>query len=175
MRRSFAFALLATLSIPGTSAQAQGVNYIQAQQAGKVWGDKISENNRKAAAQGRGMDQRAPTPAELNAARALHRSDYDRLVNSVGTKNADKWLDWRARADRRDRKPGAKLASAAQRKPTPAPSGSCSTAAWSPGERRRLEAEFALRMRRDGRESAGAWAHEQGRLLREKLTADGSC
>lgn len=105
--------LLLGLSIAGLAtlvAQplgAQGVDYHKSQQAGKVWGDKIAENNRRAAQSrnarrnSQGVRYDAPlTERDRAAALAANRADYQRLYDSVGKKNADRWLDFKARAMR---------------------------------------------------------------------------
>lgn len=51
----------------------------------------------------------------------------------------------------------------------------CSSAALPADERRRMQAEYARRLLRDGRASADAWAREQGRLFRASLEAEGIC
>ena len=99
--------MIAGAAIP---ASAQGVDYHKAQQAGKVWGDKISENNRQSAADrnarvnSEGVRYDAPlTASDRAAALAANRVEYQRLLNSVGKKNADRWLDFKARRDRAQR------------------------------------------------------------------------
>ncbi|MFT4934711.1 MAG: hypothetical protein ACI9LT_001397 [Pseudoalteromonas distincta] len=99
----------ASLAIPSV-AGAQGVDYHKAQQAGKVWEDKQDENirERARARQTRVNSQGVAYNAPLSAADrerflAANRADYDRLMRSVGRKNADKWLDIRARQERAKR------------------------------------------------------------------------
>lgn len=95
--------LLSAAWIAPSVAQAQ-VNYHQAQQAGKVWGDKIGENNRQdakarnAKKNSQGIRYDAPlTTADMEAAKARKPADYQRLYDSVGKKNADRWLEFEAR------------------------------------------------------------------------------
>lgn len=104
--------LAAGMMVVGTAtpAVAQGVDYHRAQQAGKVWGDKIDENNRQNAAarnartNSEGVRYDAPlTAADRATALAANRADYDKLLNSVGRKNADRWLDFKARRARAER------------------------------------------------------------------------
>ena len=91
-------ASVAAFMIAGTAvpASAQGVDYHRAQQAGKVWGDKINENNRQNAAarnartNSQGVRYDAPlTASDRATSLAANRADYDKLLNSVGKKNAD--------------------------------------------------------------------------------------
>lgn len=96
--------LAAALALAASLPVTAQVNYHQAQQAGKVWGDKIGENNRQAARErnarknSEGVRYDAPlTAADLAAARTASRADYDRLVDSVGPKNANRWLEFEAR------------------------------------------------------------------------------
>lgn len=98
-----------SLAIPSV-AGAQGVDYHKAQQAGKVWGDKLDENNRQrararqASVNSEGVAYNAPiTAADRDRFLAANRADYDRLLRSVGRKNADKWLEIRARQERAKR------------------------------------------------------------------------
>lgn len=95
------------LTLAAAPAAAQGVDYHRAQQAGKVWRDRADENNRRDAAAGKrrtnsaGVAYDAPlTAADRAAALAANRADYQRLHDSVGKKNADRWLDFKARAAR---------------------------------------------------------------------------
>lgn len=55
------------------------------------------------------------------------------------------------------------------------PSVGCSADALPAADRRRMEQEYARRLRADGKASADAWVAEQGRLFRIKLVADGIC
>ncbi|MBT2245882.1 hypothetical protein JQK15_20430 [Sphingobium sp. BHU LFT2] len=84
----------AAASLTTMAANAQGVNYHSAQQAGKVWGDKMEVDTR---------DRKPATTAELNAARVRHAAEYNRLLESVGRKNAERWLGMQAQQDRRER------------------------------------------------------------------------
>lgn len=90
-----AFAAAASAAAP---AAAQ-VDYHKAQQAGKVWERKSGQNDRRGPR--RPVDNRPITAAERSAALTRHRADYDRLVRSVGTDNADKWLGFKVRQMRR--------------------------------------------------------------------------
>ncbi|WP_191060407.1 hypothetical protein [Geminicoccus harenae] len=90
--------------------QAQGVDYHKAQQAGKVWERKQAENNRNQArsrqtsVNSEGIAYNAPlSMADREEFLAANRPDYDRLVQSVGRKNADRWLEMRARQERSKR------------------------------------------------------------------------
>ena len=98
------------IAATSVSAQAQGVDYHKAQQAGKVWGDKVSENNRRNAAarnarvNSQGVRYDAPlTAADRQAALAANRAQYQKLLNSVGKKNAERWLEFKARSHRAQR------------------------------------------------------------------------
>ena len=51
----------------------------------------------------------------------------------------------------------------------------CSADALPTVEHRHLEAEYAHRMRRDGKRSADAWVHEQGKQFHRRLAAQGIC
>ena len=51
----------------------------------------------------------------------------------------------------------------------------CSASALPASARRQSEAEYAVRLVKDGKASADAWAQQQGRRFREKLKADGVC
>ncbi len=102
----------AAIMIAGTAipARAQGVDYHRAQQAGKVWGDKIDENNRQGAAarnartNSQGVRYDAPlTASDRATSLTANRADYDELLNSVGKKNAERWLDFKARRERAER------------------------------------------------------------------------
>jgi hypothetical protein len=91
-----ATAFAATPSI----TQAQGVDYHKAQQAGKVWRDKQNENNRKRGREAKvnsaGIAENAPiSAADRQRFLATHQADYDRLLRSVGRKNAELWLSMR--------------------------------------------------------------------------------
>jgi hypothetical protein len=81
------------------------VDYHRAQQAGKVWerkqGDAIRERRAKERRSGRAVKQRPVSAAERASALRANRAAYDRLVRSVGRKNADRWLDFKVRAARR--------------------------------------------------------------------------
>lgn len=79
-----------------TPVHAQGVDYQKAQQAGKVWERKQAERNLQ---QNRQRDRRPATAAERARflANPANRADYNRLVRSVGTANADRWLQLKAR------------------------------------------------------------------------------
>jgi hypothetical protein len=63
-------------------------------------------------------------------------------------------------------KPASKSASA---------SAGCSADALPAADRRKMEIEYARRQRADGKASADAWVHEQGRRFHMKLVADGIC
>lgn len=98
------------IACPAIPASAQGVDYHKAQQAGKVWGDKINENNRQKAAarnarrNSQGIRYDAPlTASDRATALAANQADYRKLLNSVGKKNADRWLDFKARRARAER------------------------------------------------------------------------
>ena len=91
-------------------AQAQGVDYHKAQQAGKVWERKQTENNRERARSrqtsmnSEGIAFNAPlSRADRERFLAANRPGYDRLVRSVGRSNADRWLEMRARQERSKR------------------------------------------------------------------------
>jgi hypothetical protein len=99
----FACAMLVVGFAP--PAHAQGVDYHKGQQAGKVWDDKVGENNRRAAQarnaqrNSQGVRYDAPlTQRDREAALSANRAAYQRLHGSVGKKNADRWLDFKARA-----------------------------------------------------------------------------
>lgn len=51
----------------------------------------------------------------------------------------------------------------------------CSADALPVADRRRMEIEYGRRLRADGKASADAWVHEQGRRFHQKLVADGVC
>jgi hypothetical protein len=103
MRKRMIIAVAVFCGIAAWPASGQ-VNYHRAQQAGKVWERKQNEANRKQRAKARGARQqqkRGPLSAkERAAALAANRADYNRLVRSVGKKNADRWLEFKARAPR---------------------------------------------------------------------------
>lgn len=97
MRNTITCALTACMAFTTVPALAQ-VDYHKAQQAGKAWERKQGSNRARASA-----DRRPATRTEMDRARARHRSEYDRLIRSVGTKNADLWLGFKARQMRRTR------------------------------------------------------------------------
>lgn len=106
------FAIMAgvVIACTATPARAQSVDYHKAQQAGKVWGNKIDENNRRNAAaknarkNSKGVRYDAPlTASDRATALAANRARYQKLLNSVGKKNADRWLDFEARRVRAQR------------------------------------------------------------------------
>lgn len=91
-----------------TPAAAQAVDYHKAQQAGKVWERKQLESGRNGS---RGNDTNSQgvaydAPLSESDIQATHRNNpgsYERLERSVGKKNADRWLDMRARIERSKR------------------------------------------------------------------------
>ncbi|MBT2245881.1 hypothetical protein JQK15_20425 [Sphingobium sp. BHU LFT2] len=85
-------------------AVAQGVDYHKAQQAGEVWQRKQAENNRRAVERQGSDAYHAPLArGERLVALVKYRDRYNRMVSSVGQKNADSWLGGMARADRAKR------------------------------------------------------------------------
>lgn len=56
-----------------------------------------------------------------------------------------------------------------------ATSRQCSADALPAAERRAMEIEYKRRARADGKASADAWVHEQGRRFYAKLVASGTC
>ena len=56
-----------------------------------------------------------------------------------------------------------------------ATSRQCSADALPAAERRAMEIEYKRRARADGKASADAWVHEQGRRFYAKLVASGAC
>lgn len=87
---------------------AQGVDYHKAQQAGQVWQKKQQERNLQDKNRKRtnslGVAHDAPlTPADLEATRRNNPGQYERFVRSIGQKNADRWLEARARLERSQR------------------------------------------------------------------------
>ena len=83
MRYRVATTLIIAMTFPSGPALAQGVNYHQAQQAGKVWGDKISENNRRNAAKGeRGTGRTSWVTKGVFA--SFHRCTCESTINMVG-------------------------------------------------------------------------------------------
>lgn len=54
-------------------------------------------------------------------------------------------------------------------------SQSCSAETLPDADRRRMETEYVRRVRTDGKVSADAWVHEQGRRFHETLVARGDC
>lgn len=56
-----------------------------------------------------------------------------------------------------------------------APSRQCSADALPAADRRAMETEYVRRARADGKASADAWVHEQGRRFHAKLVASGTC
>lgn len=98
---------LATCIAAFAAPAAAQVNYHSAQQAGKVWGDKVSDNIREERAgdqrrvNSKGIAYDAPlTAADRSLALAENRAGYDRLVDSVGEANAERWLAFKARQAR---------------------------------------------------------------------------
>lgn len=76
----------------------------------REWCDKISENNRKSAAvrnarvNSDGVRYDAPlTASDRATALTANRADYEKLLNSVGKRNADRCLDFKARRERAQR------------------------------------------------------------------------
>lgn len=51
----------------------------------------------------------------------------------------------------------------------------CSADALPADDRRQMEIEYARRLSSDGKESADAWVHHQGRQFHQKLVEDGVC
>jgi len=51
----------------------------------------------------------------------------------------------------------------------------CSADALPADDRRRMEAEYSRRLQSDGKQSADAWVHHQGRQFHQKLVDDGTC
>ena len=89
-------------------AAAQGVDYHKAQQAGKVWERKQLERSREGRRGDRtnsqGVEYDAPlTDADLEATRRNNPGAYEKLERSVGKKNADRWLEMKARIERSKR------------------------------------------------------------------------
>lgn len=87
-------------------AVAQAVDYHKAQQAGKVWERKmeLGRNGQRDRTNSQGVPYDAPlTEADLAITRRNNPGSYEELVRSVGTKNADRWLEMKARIDRSKR------------------------------------------------------------------------
>lgn len=165
-----------------TSAHAQ-INWHAPAAAGKVWGDKIDENNREARnrtpeqqAQAEAADAAWEAPlsqADMTATRERNRAEYNSKLR-LGQGHADRWLDHTARMERFKRAEGIPLASR-QIASEPRAATNCSTRSLPLSERRRMESEYGSRFTKDGKASADAWAHEQGRRFRAKLVAEGQC
>lgn len=87
-------------------AVAQAFDCHKAQQAGKVWERKmdLGGNGRGDRTNSQGVPYDAAlTEADLAATRRNNPGAYEELVRSVGTKNADRWLDMKARIERSKR------------------------------------------------------------------------
>ena len=182
MRRLLLPALATLCSTAPAYAQ---INWHAPRQAGKVWERKIDENNREA--RNRSAEQQAQaeaaeaawdaplTAADLQGTLARNRAEYERRLR-LGKGFADQWLDRTARMERFKRSENGAPANA--RADTPGNSrlsAACSADALPAAKRKRMETEYASRFRNDGKASADAWAHEQGRRFRQKLTAQGTC
>lgn len=107
MKLVIGLSIAALATLVAQPVRAQGVDYHKSQQAGKVWGDKIDENNRREAKSrnarrnSEGVRYDAPlTQRDRADAMAAERAEYQKLYDSVGKKNADRWLDFKARAMR---------------------------------------------------------------------------
>jgi hypothetical protein len=89
------------------TAAAQAVDYHRAQQAGKVWERKqldIDSGQAEDAPNSQGIAYDAPlTPEDLQITRRNNPGAYEELERSVGKKNADRWLDMKARIERAKR------------------------------------------------------------------------
>lgn len=168
-------------------AAGQFVDYHKAQQAGKVWRDKITDNNRDAARrtaqqrrQAAAADARWDAPlsqADLAGTRARNRAEYDRKLK-LGQGFADRWLDRTARLERDRRQRGIRTASVATSsagtaaRPLNTAAG-CTADALPPDERRGMEAEFNRRIARDGRPRAVAWLKTQANDFKLRMQAQG--
>lgn len=71
--------------------------------------------------------------------------------------------------------PASQTAPASRGNRAQADASACSAEALPAADRRRMEAEYHRILRSQGRASADAWVHEQGRLFRQKLVAQGVC
>lgn len=107
MQIFLALAVLTLWAPVAEQASAQAVDYHKAQQAGKVWerkqGDRARQQSRQRnqKANSEGVAYGAPlTASDLERARRANRQDYERLMRSVGQKNAEKWLEFKARKER---------------------------------------------------------------------------
>lgn len=108
--RIAALAILSAICF-STSAQAQ-IDWRAPGAAGKVWGDKIDENNREA--RNRTPEERARadaadaawdaplSQADIAATLKRNRAEYDRKLR-LGKGHADRWLDRTARLERLER------------------------------------------------------------------------
>lgn len=174
----FSFAVLA-IAAP---VHAQ-IDWHAPRAAGRVWEDKIDENNRQDAnrtaaqrAQAEAADAAWDAPlseADLQGTLARNRAEYDRRLR-LGQGFADNWLDRTARMERFQRGKDGSAAPPISAAAPPAASA-CSAAALPASERQRMEAEYARRFTEDGKASADGWAQEQGRRFRQELTAQGIC
>lgn len=96
---------LLCLSVP---AAAQ-IDFRSPRAAGRVWENKIIENNRQARDQGAEADaadaawEKPLAPADMQATLMHNRAEYERRVKRFGKGHADRWLDRLARTERFER------------------------------------------------------------------------
>jgi hypothetical protein len=108
MKRLFGSCILiAAMPASSSTVLAQGVDYHKAQQAGRVWQKKGLKNgrlHRRTETNSKGVAYNAPvTDADRQFVLASAGHRYDRLLRSVGKKNADRWLEQMARIERAKR------------------------------------------------------------------------
>lgn len=182
MRVTALSAVALCLGLP-TFAYAQ-INWHAPRAAGRVWEDKIDENNRQD--RQRTAEQRAQAAAadaaweaplsteDLQGTLSHNRDEYERQLR-LGKGFADNWLDRTARMERFKRDNGGNIAATSAAPRAIKADANCSADALPIPERRQMETEYVSRFKNDGRASADAWAQEQGRRFRKKLQGDGIC
>lgn len=109
MYRKVGLAAAYVLTAVGPSTPAIGqIDYHSGQQDRKVWErkqfdrklDGTKKNDRNSA----GVAYQDPiSPQDLERSMQVYRSNYQKLVRSVGKKNADRWLEMKTRIDRSKR------------------------------------------------------------------------
>lgn len=165
------------------AAEAQ-INWHAPRAAGRVWEDKIDENNRQA--RNRTPEQRAEAEAadaawnaplsigDIEYTLARHKADYERRLR-LGKSFADEWLDRTARMDRFKREGSGAVRQSPDTQASPAKVTACSADALPAAQRARMQREYSSRAEHDGVAAADDWAKMQGLQFYQRLVSEGKC